>query len=355
MTAAAKSLVLVVGAGGSKEVDLPLGSELKGAIARALDIRYKDGYRRSSGDGMIDEAFRILARAQPAPRTNDINPFLHSSRRVANAMPQALSIDNFIDSHRGDASIALCGKLAIVRAILDAERHSKLYVDRRNAYNTIRFTEVEATWFNSFFQLLTENCQRDDLPARLSAVAVVTFNYDRCIEHYLYAAFQNYYDISAEDSKKALESLEIHHPYGTVGPLDWQSPTTGISFGGDLDAQRLLRLSQGIRTFTEGIDPKLGESNAIRSALASAQRIAFLGFAFHKLNLELLFEGPPFKSEAKRVPVYATSLGLSKADVGVIGSELSRLANISAESLHLVNPMRCAELLHEYRRSLSLS
>lgn len=341
MTSAAKSLVLVVGAGGSKEVGLPLGSELKSSIAQALDIRYEDGFRRSSGDSLIDSAFRILARDQLAPSTNNINPYLQSSRRIACAMPQALSIDNFIDSHRGDESIALCGKLAIVRTILNAERQSMLYVDKRNSYNTIRFAEVEETWFNSFFQLLTENCHWDDLPTRLSAVAVVTFNYDRCVEHYLHAGFQNYYGVSPEEARKALESLEIHHPYGTVGQLDWQSPTRGISFGGDLDAQRLLQLSGGIRTFTEGIDPKLGESNAIRHALGSAQRIAFLGFAFHKLNLKVLFKGPPFTSEARSIPVYATSLGLSKADVSVIGQELSGLANIRAESFQLVNPMRC--------------
>lgn len=347
MPIASKSLVLVVGAGGSKEVGLPLGSELKTSIARALDIRYEDGFRRTSGDGTIDGAFRLLTR--------DINPFLHAARRVAHAMPQALSIDNFIDSHRGDEKIALCGKLAIVRAIVDAERSSQLYVDKKNSYNTIRFNDVEATWFNGFFQLLTENCHWKDLPTRLSTVAIVSFNYDRCIEHYLHASIQNYYGVSPAEAKEALDSLVICHPYGTVGPLDWQKPTEGISFGGAIDSQRLLLLASSIRTFTEGIDPTLGESNAIRHLLASADRIAFLGFAFHKLNLELLFAGPPLATEARACPVFATSLGLSKADVSIIAQDLSRLANIRHESCHIQNPLRCSELIREYWRSLSLS
>ncbi|MFM9915287.1 MAG: hypothetical protein ACKVOX_05725 [Rhizobacter sp.] len=350
-----KSLVLVVGAGASKEVDLPLGAELKGAIATALDIRYENGHRRVSGDGLIDEAFRTLARSLPAPRTNDINPFLHSSRHIAGAMPQALSIDNFIESHRGDESIALCGKLAIVRAILDAEKRSKLYVDRRKSYNTLNFADVEATWFNAFFQLVTENCHKDEIAARLSQVAIVTFNYDRCIEHYLHASLQNYYRMSADESTKALESLNIYHPYGTVGQLEWQSPKAGIAFGGELDAQKLIQLAGGIRTFTEGIDPKLGESNAIRTALSHARRIAFLGFAFHRLNLELLFDGGPFESDARDCPVYATSLGLSKADVEVIALQLAKLGNFRHDSFRLLNQLRCSELLREYWRSLSLS
>ena len=100
-----KSLVLVVGAGASKEVNLPVGAELRTRIATALDIKYYDGYKRSSGDGTIDEAFRELVR-ETNPQQQDINPFLHSSWRIRDAMPQAISIDNFIDSHRNDERFA---------------------------------------------------------------------------------------------------------------------------------------------------------------------------------------------------------------------------------------------------------
>lgn len=43
-------------------------------------------------------------------------------------MPQSISIDNFIDSHKGDKEIELCGKLAIVRAVLEAEAKSDAFV-----------------------------------------------------------------------------------------------------------------------------------------------------------------------------------------------------------------------------------
>jgi len=58
-----KSLVLVVGAGASKEADLPTGAELKQRIADALDIRYGEfGSRKVSGDDLIDGALRILTK-----------------------------------------------------------------------------------------------------------------------------------------------------------------------------------------------------------------------------------------------------------------------------------------------------
>lgn len=39
-----KSLVLVLGAGASKEVKLPVGVDLKAQIAAHLDIRFDNGY-----------------------------------------------------------------------------------------------------------------------------------------------------------------------------------------------------------------------------------------------------------------------------------------------------------------------
>lgn len=130
---------------------------------------------------MIDDAFRILARERPAPDTNDINLYLYAARHSW-SHTAGVSIDNFIDSHRGNEAIALCGKLAIVRSIVEAEKKkSKLYVDQKNSHNKLRFADVENTWFNAFFQLLTENCDWSELPGRLAKVAIVTFNYDRCI------------------------------------------------------------------------------------------------------------------------------------------------------------------------------
>src|SRR4051812_45241955 len=118
----AKSLVLVVGAGASKEAKLPIGSELKHLIANALDIRF-ERFQKIRGDHYIEQALRSLATTE-GERTGDINPYLHSCWKIRDAMPQAASIDNFIDAHRDDVRIAQCGKLAIARCILKAEADS---------------------------------------------------------------------------------------------------------------------------------------------------------------------------------------------------------------------------------------
>lgn len=152
-----------------------------------------------------------------------------------------------------------------------------------------------------------------------------------------------------------LESLAIYHPYGTVGKLDWQSQSNGIAYGGDLHAHNLLHFADGIRTFTEGIDPKLGESDAIRNVLAQAQRMAFLGFAFHRLNMDLLFKGPPSAANARACPIYATSMGLSVDEIRRIEGEVAELANIQRGPHLNFDNRTCYQMLCDYRRSLSLT
>lgn len=318
-----KSLVLVIGAGASNEVGLPLGSELKKQIGKALDIRYERGINRESGDEIIDGSFRVLASEDHQNRHNNINLYLEAAWRIRDAMPQAISIDNFIDSHRSNDTIALCGKLAIARCILDAECKSKLKVDRDNINNKIDFPAVENTWFNSFFQLLTENCQQNDLPERLSKVGIICFNYDRCIEHYLHSSLQNFYGMSADDASSLLSNLEIHHPYGTTGKLPWQDIREGFQYGAAPNPRKLIMLANGLRTFTEGIDKSNSDIVATRSLLCSTKRIVFLGFAFHRLNLQLLFPGLQSGEQARATKIYATALGISPSDVKEIMNDLS--------------------------------
>ena len=99
-------------------------------------------------------------------------------------------IDNYIDAHRDNFLIAECGKLGIARCILEAEASSLMRVDNRNIYNKINFKELETTWYNAFFQTLVQGCQVTNMAKRLSNVAIITFNYDRCIENYLHSSLR---------------------------------------------------------------------------------------------------------------------------------------------------------------------
>lgn len=343
-----KSLVFVVGAGASYEVKLPLGSELKKHIAELLDIRYD--FKRISGDSLINQAFLLLVRDG---QRDSISPYLNASWRIRDAMPQAISIDNFVDAHRSDPLIAQCGKLAIVRSILLAESKSLLTIDPNNSYNRMNFQAVGKTWFNSFFQLLTENCQQTDLPKRFSQAAVICFNYDRCIQHYLFNALQNYYGMSPQEATLMLTELEFHHPYGMVGNLPWSGGGDSIAFGANPSAQQLVALASQIKTFTEGSNERTSDIVRVREILDTADRIAFLGFAFHRLNVELLFPRQEKGIPTKECNVFATGIGISDPDARVITDELFQLGGFNPNSTYIARDVPCARLFEEFRRSLS--
>lgn len=352
----AKSLVLVIGAGASCEVGLPVGAGLKKEIVGALNIHYDHfGFRQTEGDDLIGHAFRIIANELPEPNTRHIGPLLQASKRIVAAMPQSPSIDNFIDSHRGDELIAQCGKLAIVRCILAAERRSRLFVDFGNIYNTIHFDKIEETWFSAFFQILVESCQKDKLAEQLSKIAIVCFNYDRCVEHYLHGSIRNYFGVAEDEATTIMSALEIYHPYGVVGTLPWQGHAgKGIRFGDTPTAEGLVDLAKGIRTFTQGVDPAISDIGKIRESIATARQLAFLGFAYHKLNLELLFSESKPSVYPRDRRVYGTALGISRPGIEHISEKLSLYSNISSEHIHLHELLSCAALFQEYRRSLGI-
>jgi hypothetical protein len=118
-----KSLVLVVGAGASREVNMPTGEELKRSIAEALNFHVEPFQVAGGNQRIVEALYRLVQGADGRP--GDINPYLKAARLICDAMPQAPSIDNFIDSHRNDGRISQCGKLAVAACILAAEEKAR--------------------------------------------------------------------------------------------------------------------------------------------------------------------------------------------------------------------------------------
>ncbi len=349
-----KSLVFIVGAGASKEAGLPLGSELKNKISEALDIRFDSaGYQRISGDPRIEQAFRLITQG-PNGRPGDINPHLYASWKIRDAMSQAASIDNFLDAHRDDPLIIECGKLAIASCILEAESKSMMHIDKSNINNTMNFKSLGETWYGDLFKFIVEGCQRQNVKERLTRIAVITFNYDRCIEAYLHAALRNYYHTSIEETTELLSHLKIHHPYGSIGQLSWPSYHPNIEFGGSPQPQQLVAISKGLKTFTEGTNKAFSDINAIRSLVKSAESLVFMGFGFNKQNLDLLFEPNtlPIKVPGK---IFGSALGVSESDCDYIVQEFETKRKYEKKSIKLNRHLSCSNFFKEFGRSLSFN
>lgn len=171
-----QNTVFVIGAGAGPEVEMPTGNELKREISKLLNIRVEIPGRLESGDYVIYKALNLHVR-QPDGREGDINPFLNETWHICDALPQAASIDNFIETQRGNDKLAFCGKLAIVRSILDAEKKSLLYSDELQTNLSQYFKTLENIWYNQFFQLLIGSSDENGLKERFESITLIIFNY----------------------------------------------------------------------------------------------------------------------------------------------------------------------------------
>lgn len=341
-----KNTVYVVGAGASYELGLPVGNKLKEYISRILLMKFDRGI-------ITDGNFDLYQTISNYTKNNidETNRYLKECRHIRDNMPLAISIDNFIDSERGNDKLALCGKMAIIKAILEAERKSKIFFTQHQGTRKIDFPSLENTWYLPFFRTLTENCSVKDLPKRLESITLVIFNYDRCIEHFLINALISYYRLSEAQAVNIINSLKIIHPYGTVGALPWQidGRFTPMDYGGEIQTDQLIKYSQNIRTFTEGVhSEKMG---MLRYNMKHTERIVFLGFAFHKLNMNLLMGGSDERYEnPSPIECFATAFETSKNDQKSINESINYLyggeININIEN------STCTQLFRDNSRSL---
>lgn len=338
-----KQTVFVVGAGASNEVGLPIGSQLIDTIAGLLESN--GGNKRRDSD--IERA--IFDYAQQNKINYDV--LLNAASRIARAMPQAKSIDNFINDHKSDKWIEVCGKLAIVRAVLAAEQSSSLYVDSRVREGQLNYLKLKNTWFHQL-QFHTLGGQKEDLIEKVKCLTFIIFNYDRCVENFLFYSFQSYYGLSEIESAEICNEIAFYHPYGVVGALPWQSMKESVPYGGQVTPALLLQSMKGIKTFTEGVDPDNSHIVSIQKSIAAAQVVVFLGFAFHPLNLQLL---TPKDRKTFGVPgnVYGTAFGMSASNRDHIVEELQKVGVWGNASLNIRNDLKCAELLQEFERRIT--
>jgi hypothetical protein len=345
--------LFVVGAGASFEVGFPVGRDLKAEIAARLDIKFEDGFAQSSGDRELTAALHELVRRQDGQR-GDINPWLHKAWQMSDALPQAVSIDNYIDA-REDPEIAELGKLAIVRSIAQAERRSSLFFDNEGS-RVAAISNAANTHYHSMFQLLSEGLRTSSAGSIFDHVGIISFNYDRSLEWYLVNAIANFFAMPIHLAEEILGSLQIVHPYGTLGPLPTSSGrrSGAVGYGSDVRSRDLVSLARTIHTFTEQLsDPTI--SSQIEAQVTAAEHIVFLGFGYHDINMQTL--ATTKKTSLRRV--FGTALGVSKSDLEAIGLTIrmafqgigpDRFAD--RPDIQLRSDLKCAGIFDEYGRSL---
>jgi hypothetical protein len=327
--------VFVIGAGTGFDVGMPLGDKLSQIIGEKLRITF-EGNQQTSGDSLIMEAMRQHAKANG----QNANVYRRAAFRVAGGIPYSRSIDSYLHAHKDDKPLQVCGKLAIARTILEHEKGSALAAQKGHEFRDP--TKVNGSWLGAFMYGLQEGIMvSENLGDIFKHLTIVNFNYDRCIEHFLFNAMQAWSHKDEREVAELMKGLRIYHPYGSVGDLPWQSGD-GIEFGAEVDEFGLLKSSSRIRTFNEEVEDttKIGE---IRDAMCAASRVIFLGFHFHPQNLALITP-PNAQSRAAKQVVYATALNRSSHDVTLIQDQISKMGIPRC----FIDNWDCARLFREF-------
>jgi hypothetical protein len=296
--------VLVVGAGASFEADLPLGDDLTLRVAQRL---------ASTANGIAgrgdDNDILCAAMGEEATRLGiNHDDLALACQKAERGLKHSTSIDAFLHTHADDRALQLCGKLAIAQIILAAEHESRLSRHADKGVRPHHGLRDEGTWFRVLFRLLHNSVRKGQEAAIFSGLSIVCFNYDRCIEYYLWNALMDYYALNGGQSAALLRTLRITHPYGTVGDL------SDVGFGARPDSKQLIASASRIRTFNEELHDET-QIRMVKEWIWQARDVVFLGFGFHNQNMELL--SIPHRETPDRSVAYATMFEASQVQQGI--------------------------------------
>ncbi|MGR9238972.1 hypothetical protein ACU8OH_09195 [Rhizobium leguminosarum] len=336
--------VFVVGAGASAEFNMPVGYKLMEMIAQNSLFKFDFGTFREG----VSQIYHHLTKGLNMSKQEDVdwlNLRFETMRKVSDSIDMSESIDEYIFRYSGDPVIAEVGKLQIAYAIAYSEQESLLRTERFNAKEGFKL--ADGTWIHTFAKALFNGVKADRIDEIGSNISIICFNYDRCIEHYLETAMVRAYPgLTQEGAGEIVSKINIIHPYGTLGPLKH------FPYGKVAD---LRTMADNIQTWSETIrDPDTVAS--IKRAIADAEHIVFLGFAFAKQNMDLLDARVGIRDE-RIVRTYSTGFGLHKVGEEDYKEKISLLYKngLLGSALNAVRiqwDTKCAPFMEMYRYNL---
>jgi len=281
--------VLILGAGASEPYGLPLGSKLLNEILNGLS---------SSGHGF----FRRLEELGNHPK--DINSFhenlLHSDQP---------SVDAFLEHW---PSFLKLGKQAIAAFLIPKEIKS--------AFSTRSTKGI--SWYQYLIGKLSVSSADELYENKLS---IITFNYDRSFEYYLFKTLKHRYNLENKDCAEVVSSIPIIHVHGSLGNLPWQGTPAreygqkkSTSNGPVISNEEIIEASEQIKVVSEA-GKRSTEFEQAYQELCKATRIYFLGFGYYGPNLKKLRIKDGISHS--QIDIYGTSIGIGKSDLILITEE----------------------------------
>ena len=308
--------VLILGAGASQPFGFPTGQELVNEVFDALEYSYDTEWvegDKSQSHGMISGIIHRGYNRDIIDDTRSSNilvdmllrqgferEFIEDFRQSL-ILSQLNSIDAFLE-HRSE--FITIGKMAMAYILLKYEKHKNVINQNSDWYRYL--------WnkLNSSYNSFEDN-----------KLSIITFNYDRTFEYYLYNAFRNTYGKTEEETIRKTKKIEVLHLHGKLGYLAWENQLNATEFGEEITQRDvLLNVSNSIKIIHEdvGVSHSKEFERAFR-LMDGANRIFFLGFGFSDTNLKRL------RINELRDGIYmaATAYGMTETEVQILKGKTS--------------------------------
>ena len=276
----------IVGAGAGTELQMPTSRELIQRIAQSFDFERFTGDIQTRDNTVLQQYLARLA----APLKATFEDMRAAADRIFRAASLIESIDAILEQQSHDPLTAAAGKIAVAHFICQAESKSTIRPEPK-APGELPMQGSE-NWLFEFARLVTSGVPRNRAENCLDNVTVVSFCYDRAIEHFLPYSFAMAFGMSLDEAQAIVcARLTIVRPYGEIGRLPWQPGDAPECDWGTEMPENINRLAGQIRTIGEASRDRPTIA-AIGAAVTEAQHLAILGFGFDPANVELLFSSP---------------------------------------------------------------
>jgi hypothetical protein len=276
----------IVGAGAGSEVQMPTGAELTQRIAQSFDFERFSGDIQTRDNTILQQYLARLA----APLNATGEEMRAAADRIFKAATLTGSIDAILEQQGADPLVAAAGKIAVAHFICQAESKSILRPEPK-APGELPMGGTE-NWLYEMARLITSGVPRGQAERCLDNVSVVSFCYDRGLEHFLPYTFTMAFGMALEEAQAIVAArLRVLRPYGSVGRLPWQAGDAPDCAWGVEMPPNINRLAGQVRTLAE-LRHDGQTLAAIGQAMTGAERLAVLGFGFDPGNVELLFSSP---------------------------------------------------------------
>ncbi len=307
--------VFVLGAGASIPYGFPSGRELISRIASITkeEVRNKLGMNCEEVNSEMGFDTSLMLEFQ-----------------VSLIRSQVDSIDTFLAHPKNDRFLEI-GRFLIAGQLIPCEKKHVLVEDNKPAPNQ--------SWYKLLWQSLLDIQQ----PEALSDLKLTfaTFNYDRSLEQYLATVLNYGMHADAQIIKNFLQR-NVFHVHGSLGEHPGMDSEGMRPYRPYLTMKDIRKAMCGIRITHEAAS--FPGRATVQERLRTADRIALLGFGYHRDNMQKLFAGA--ETSAK---VLASAYGLTRLEASTARKAVADTLRVEHDQIVMgESGMGCYDFLRNH-------